>query len=173
VSSITTGDVNDADILNKTRQETGQNNAVKFFYTLPSGKTMNSEWIAEDQRKPALLLWLDAMRSAIVEDVKDIQRKKVGTGPKKPVPGQSDDDTPLPSAVVGMLAVPAGTIGRTVTPSTDSGNVELYLTSKLESARHRKDIAIGALESAQAEYNEATAELAKIRKLIAALAAED
>jgi hypothetical protein len=172
MSEIGTNDINDGDILSSTRQENGVNNSVRFHYTLPSGRDICSEWIGEEQRKQALMLWLDAVRGQIVEDVKATQREKVGTGPRK---------KPSPE-----LIVPAGTIDqvqdvfpdpafprKTVNQSTDTGNVELYLTSQLEKARNRKDYAAGALESAQTEYNEASAELSKIRKLVAALAAED
>ncbi len=69
-------DINDGESLAKTRMETAPNGAIKFHVTLPSGRSISSEWIAAEKRKEALMLWVDKVREQIAEDVSAITAEK-------------------------------------------------------------------------------------------------
>lgn len=69
-------DINDSDILSKTTQESGERDTIRFKFTLPSGHKIHSEWLAPDNRKKGLMLWVGAVREAWVADVEDMQAKK-------------------------------------------------------------------------------------------------
>lgn len=68
---IEKGDINDSEVLSKTRQERGQNDSIRFLLTLPSGREIHSEWIPTDQQKKALFLWIDAAKDQILLDAEE------------------------------------------------------------------------------------------------------
>jgi hypothetical protein len=73
--SVETSDINDGTILAKTKQRTqGQN--VQFTYELPSGRVVNSEWISPENKKRALMNWLETIRPMIVDDIQALQAAK-------------------------------------------------------------------------------------------------
>lgn len=69
-------DINDGTILNATKQSTDARGNVQFRVTLPSGREIHSEWIKSDQRKQAMMAWLEKVKEQITSDVQDLQRAK-------------------------------------------------------------------------------------------------
>lgn len=66
--TLEANDINDKEILEQTRQENAPNGAIKFKIKLPSGREVASEWIAPDNQKGAILLWVAEIRNQIVAD---------------------------------------------------------------------------------------------------------
>lgn len=73
---VEAGDINDTQILNATTQRKDVRGLTQFLFKLPSGVEINSEWIPDDHLKQALRLWVDAVRSRIVEDAAALRRAK-------------------------------------------------------------------------------------------------
>lgn len=73
---VEAGDINDTQILNATTQRKDARGLTQFLFKLPSGVEINSEWIPDDHLKQALRLWVDAVRSRIVEDAAAERRAK-------------------------------------------------------------------------------------------------
>jgi hypothetical protein len=71
--SLETRDINDEDILKDTRQLNDGNGNIQFKITLPSGRTVNSEWIGPDNQKGAILLWVEAIRNQMVADAEEVR----------------------------------------------------------------------------------------------------
>lgn len=139
--SLEVSDLNDGNILNATEQKTSENGAIQFSVVLPSGHRIESEWIPQEQRKKALMLWLDAVKQAVVNDAARMRRQKIEEARAVSL------ESALPEN--GPAVVPAGTIGRTVTAVT--------------SAQEPIDYVRGQLQSAEAEVNRLTKELGVLR----------
>lgn len=173
---ISQSDYNDQEILDKSRMDVAPNGAVRFHYTLPSGRELCSEWVAEEKKKGAALIWCQAVRDAIVQDVTEIQRKKIGEGPRKKaivVPeGTIPEVVGVPETIRGKTNAGVVVVDDIVNQSAEEPDVEVYLSSQLERAKRRVERADGTAEAALEEQRNARTELSKIRKLIAAMAQE-
>jgi hypothetical protein len=70
------GDINDNQILNATVQRTDARGLTQLRVNLPSGRLLCSEWITEDNKKPALRKWVEVVREQIVADATAQRRAK-------------------------------------------------------------------------------------------------
>lgn len=116
-------DINDGTIITGTSQKQDEKGNVRFFFTLPSGTVMCSEWIRPEQRKEALIKWLEAVRTNIVDDLSTMRRAKIeaarAAAPKAP-------DGAAPGSIV-----PTGTSStKTETQVTDSQDPLAYAKSQ-------------------------------------------
>jgi hypothetical protein len=74
--SIETADLNDGDIINGTRSEQVGADAWKLSYTLPSGAIAESTPFTSDNRRRAILGWVEYVKAAIVEDIAETAARK-------------------------------------------------------------------------------------------------
>ena len=61
-------DINDSWILGSTTQETNDKGQVKYRINLPSGRPLESGWVAQDMAKNAVHAWLSAVRDQVSAD---------------------------------------------------------------------------------------------------------
>jgi hypothetical protein len=108
--TVESADLNDSDILTQTTQKTDGNSNVQFFYTLPSGRKINSEWVSPDNRKKALLSWVEVIRTSIVDDVKKTRREKIeaaqAAAPKIVIPSVAAGNVAPYNDVIPELPAP-------------------------------------------------------------------
>ena len=65
---IEASDMNDGDILRDTVQKNDGKGNIMFEYLLPSGRKLTSEWVNPDNRRKAIMAWLDAVKSQAALD---------------------------------------------------------------------------------------------------------
>jgi hypothetical protein len=73
---IESQDINDKDILERTRKESGQNGTFRLKYTLPNGQELISEWVRPENGKKALRNWVEYVRQAVPEAVRTMAAEK-------------------------------------------------------------------------------------------------
>lgn len=66
-------DINDGDIIGQTRQVANDKGHIQFQIDLPSGREVTSEWLNEDNRKKALLPWVEAVKREMVTDAEEVR----------------------------------------------------------------------------------------------------
>lgn len=69
-------DINDKDILEKTRQAKSANGSIQFKYKCEDGHEIKSEWINPDQARKALIIWCDVVRQTVSSRAKDLAASK-------------------------------------------------------------------------------------------------
>lgn len=101
--AVETADINDGAILSNTRQNTKGDN-VQFVYELPSGRKVTSEWIGPENKKRALMNWLETIRPMIVDDATQLQAEKrrqaAAARPQTQAPAPPDAVPTAPDVVV-------------------------------------------------------------------------
>lgn len=158
--AVESSDFNDQDILTNTRQESDGKGNVRFKYTLPDGHPITSEWISPDNKKKALMAWLDAVKSTAVARGNEVEAERNAKlrraaqekDPSKntPLTGLVKSETPsFEIADDADLAYRGPDIGFSTSPATT--------------------ITVDPLAFAQAQLRQAEALASKWRKVIAAL----
>lgn len=94
-------DLNDGAILGATRQERHDNGACRFHITLPSGRELHSEWIAQDNLKKAVFSWCEAVRAEAVADSDAANREAKEAALQR---RRSEQLAAPPAAVAGVHA---------------------------------------------------------------------
>lgn len=153
MSSVGTqaSDLNDGDIINATLLVPGDGAGLqKFQYKLPSGRVLESNEFSEDNRRRAILTWLDIVKQTVVEDLEEtaaIARR--GAMPAL------DDAAPV------IAAAPASTTV-TVSPPVDP---EAWVGVQLAEAREAYNAAVVQLGAALETKKAASAALARWEQL--------
>lgn len=79
-SGVEGRDINDADILNDTKQERDKKGNIRFNYLIadgtPTGHKIQSEWINPDNKRQAILTWVDVVRQTIVAKAQESHTRK-------------------------------------------------------------------------------------------------
>jgi hypothetical protein len=169
--AIEENEINDRAILEITSVETGENGQMQRYVTkLPSGKPLESNWMTEADRKRALIQWVEAVRSALVnetnsreheslEKLREIRRSQ----PKVPriitdnVPVEVSPGRPtLPSMAVPSL----GSIPMAPPPTSQpaiSSDPFQYMREQLKAAKEQENYWSAQLAVATIEKGKASA----------------
>lgn len=168
--AIEENEINDRAILESTSVETGENGQMQRYVTkLPSGKPLESNWMTEADRKRALIQWVEAVRSALVnetnsreqeslEQLREIRRSQ----PK--VPRIITDNVPVEVAgrpTLPSMAVPSlGSIPMAPTPTSQpaiSSDPFQYMREQLKAAKEQENYWSAQLAVATIEKGKASA----------------
>lgn len=69
-------DINDSEVLSKSTMEKDGKGNIKFKFSLPSGKTLTSEWVRPEDQKKAMMIWCDQVKTNIIADIEDTRREQ-------------------------------------------------------------------------------------------------
>lgn len=152
---IERNDINDSEVLSKSTMDKDDKGNIKFKYVLPSGKPLSSEWIRPDDRKRAMMLWVDVVKDNIIADIEDTRREQAQAH-KKAV--QTVDTV----ADVSHTKIP----GTVQDPVEFAANQVALLEAE---ERHWQ----GELERAKKHFTTAGIQLRKWQNISAALSAGD
>lgn len=103
------GDINDNAILSNTTQRTDARGLIQLRVTLPSGRLLCSEWIAQDNKKIALRKWVEVVRAETVEDANAARRARAKPSTPAPTGTEQSSASGTPSTVTAPAdtALPA------------------------------------------------------------------
>lgn len=66
--ALEASDISDSGILDNTKQYQNGNGQIQFKITLPSGREIESEWLNPEQKKKAMVAWLDVVKDQALQD---------------------------------------------------------------------------------------------------------
>lgn len=170
-------DINDGSVIEATKIAQSQNGAVQFSITLPSGRELVSEWIAEDKRREARDIWIATVRNEMVADA-DQKREEA----RKAATAQRLRQEATPTNTGALHTEPAyfGPTKQTAfTPDTPtsagaiSTSPDDFIRQSLQQAQ--RDVAYwqGVASGAAAEWKKAQENLDKWTALASALGAKE
>lgn len=75
-AGLEASDVNDQDILTKTRQLRNKQDHIQFKYVCDDGHIIQSEWMSSDNARRGLMAWCDTVRRVLVDRAEALAREK-------------------------------------------------------------------------------------------------
>jgi hypothetical protein len=190
VPGVEMSDLNDGDILARTRENVNPNGQFQFVYVPETGDPITSDWVGQDFKKQVLRGWVDGVKSAIIgRGHAGIQAANEAAAEAKLKRLQQEqmeveeDDAAIPSddgVGVDTSAAPVGTgtklrgaVQQSTRPaqrvSAPSADPSTYVEDQLELARERLRAAEQAQQDITREVLTARRDYDKWQALSAAL----
>lgn len=69
-------DINDKDILEKTKQARNKQGSIQWKYTCEDGHVIQSEWINPENARKAIMIWCDVVRNTVAARAKELAQSK-------------------------------------------------------------------------------------------------
>jgi hypothetical protein len=157
VPGIEMSDLNDGDILARTRENVNPNGQFQFVYIPEDGsENVTSDWVDQEHKKKLTRMWIDGVKSAIVgraqSKIQEANAKREEERAKR-IRDEQFEDAPvhIPASATGAKAAPVLDARKQPAPQPakvqvgDSADPSEYVQDQLEMAREN----LRALEVAQ------------------------
>jgi hypothetical protein len=185
VPGIEHSDLNDGDILARTRENVNPNGQFQFVYIPESGDPITSDWVGQDFKKQVLRGWVDGVKSAIIarghagitaaneaameERLKRLQREQMEDDAAIPEAIEPAKANSTQSAAVNVRQQPTILAGSRQSIREQSSNPTDYVEDQLDIARERLRAAEQAQQDIVREVLTARRDYEKWKALDAAL----
>jgi hypothetical protein len=178
VPGIEMSDLNDGDILTRTRENVNTNGQFQFVYIPESGEPITSDWIGQDFKKKVLRGWVDGVKDALIgrgqAGLREAKEAAIEEKLKALQKEQLEDDETAVSEVV--VSAPSRQVVRQTDQRTDpprltaqSSDPTSYVEDQLEITRERLRAAEQAQQDITREVLTARRDYEKWKILAAAL----
>lgn len=128
IPAIQGSDINDGDIINLTRQETNDKGQVRFYYPMPDGTPLMSEWVQDEHVKAARRQWVEAVRQQLVASAQRATDAAMSSIREKQMQEHSLD-------IPEMVRENTTTAGHAASPDRKPDGLGLRNTDPVEHAR--------------------------------------
>lgn len=144
VPGIETSDINDGDILARTRERVNPNGLFQFVYIPDDGsEDVTSDWVDQEHKKKLTRAWVDGVKSAIISraQAKIIAAKEAAHEARAKAIRDEQFADPVPAMIPGVVRentseVVPGSYSQT-RPVAGSGDPSAYVEDQLAMARER------------------------------------
>lgn len=93
-AGIEPSDVNDKDILERTRQTKNAHGSIQWKYVCDDGHPIVSEWLHPDTMRKAIIIWCDVVRNTVSARARELAASKQGSKIILPPNVEDDDNGP-------------------------------------------------------------------------------
>lgn len=177
VPGIEMSDINDGDILARTRENVNPNGLFQFIYSPDDGSdAITSDWVDQEHKKKLTRAWVDGVKSAIIGRAQSKLDEANAAREEERAKRIRDEQLaePVPTRQILREAVPAGPI---VSPGlhvktqsrVPSSDPSAYVEDQLETARERLRAAEEMQKDVMREVLTARRDYEKWKALAAAL----